>query len=163
MDPIEQRIRESYARVSREGANVSLDYNLLTVEETRFLLEQLDEARNFATAWEKSASDFSRAADCYRGLVVKCGEALGPDAYTSDDGSVQQDVLCAKVPELVEQQAERIFAKRTTYATEAERIRWTEALAEKLDFHTPDEMEPARAITEAVAAYCADAAARRSR
>ena len=45
MDPIEQRIRESYARVSREGANVSLDYNLLTVEETRFLLEQLDEAR----------------------------------------------------------------------------------------------------------------------
>ena len=34
-------------------------------------------------------------------MVQRIGAGLGLQAYTSDDGSVQQDVLCAKVPELV--------------------------------------------------------------
>lgn len=51
--------------------------------------------------WYDTAAQFARNADYYRGLVVQIGKMLGPEAYISDDGSVQDDVLCAKVPELV--------------------------------------------------------------
>ena len=58
-----------------------------------------------------------KRVDYYRGLVVQIGEQLGIAAKTSDDGSIQQDVLCAKVPELV--QYERDQDKR-----EAGALRW---------------------------------------
>lgn len=51
--------------------------------------------------FEQMAREYSDNADYYRRLVVQIGETCGRDAYVSDDGSVQQDVLCAKVPELV--------------------------------------------------------------
>ncbi len=51
--------------------------------------------------WYNTAAEMSRNADYYRGLVVQIGKMLGEEAYISDDGSVQDDVLCAKVPELV--------------------------------------------------------------
>jgi hypothetical protein len=35
-------------------------------------------------------------------LIIRCGEAIGEEAFISDDGSVQEDVLALKVPELVE-------------------------------------------------------------
>lgn len=43
----------------------------------------------------------TRNRDYYRGLVVRIGEGLGEAQYIADDGSKQEDVLCAKVPELV--------------------------------------------------------------
>lgn len=52
-------------------------------------------------AWEESARQFARDADYYRGLVVEIGKALGEAAYIADDGTRSEDVLCAKVPELV--------------------------------------------------------------
>lgn len=61
-------------------------------------LEQAIAERN---AWVLSAVQFSRNEEYYRGLVIRIGEMLGPDAYVSDDGSVQQDVLCDKIPEMV--------------------------------------------------------------
>jgi hypothetical protein len=53
-------------------------------------------------AWMDDAARAYRDAAYYRSLVVRCGEAIGPSSYIADDGSVSQDVLCAKVPELVE-------------------------------------------------------------
>jgi len=52
--------------------------------------------------WMETAAQNQRNTDYYRGLVVRCGEALGKDAYIQDDGGVVEDVLCAKVPKLVE-------------------------------------------------------------
>lgn len=63
---------------------------------------EVNGARRSADAWEQSARDFSINADYYRGLLIKIGELFGIAAKTSDDGSVQQDVLVAKVPELVQ-------------------------------------------------------------
>ena len=54
-----------------------------------------------ATMWKKIAVEFANNADFYRGLVIRIGAQFGKPAYTSDDGSVQQDVLALKVPELV--------------------------------------------------------------
>ena len=58
-------------------------------------------ARRIAN-WMDTAAQNQRNADYYRGLLVRCGEAIGKRAYIADDGSRSEDVLCAKVPELVE-------------------------------------------------------------
>ena len=51
--------------------------------------------------WMDTASMHCRNEEYYRNLVIEIGKMLGPEAYISDDGSVQEDILCAKVPELV--------------------------------------------------------------
>lgn len=61
-------------------------------------LEQAIAQRN---AWCDTAAQHLRNEEYYRGLVIKIGAMLGPDAYVSDDGSVQDSVLCAKIPEMV--------------------------------------------------------------
>ena len=63
-------------------------------------IKELEQERD---NWIETAKQHCRNEDYYRGLVVSIGVLFGPVAYTSDDGSVQLDVLCAKVPELVEQ------------------------------------------------------------
>lgn len=54
-------------------------------------------------AWMETAAQAQRNCDYYRTLVERCGEALGESAKTDDAGKLHDDVLCAKVPELVEQ------------------------------------------------------------
>lgn len=63
-------------------------------------------ARRIA-GWMDTAAMFSRNADFYRGLVDKCAEHIGPEAYKSDDGSVHESPVRVKVPELVEALAKR--------------------------------------------------------
>lgn len=57
-------------------------------------------ARRIAV-WMDSAAQFGRNADFYHGIVTQIGEMFGDAAKTSNDGSVQEDVLALKVPELV--------------------------------------------------------------
>lgn len=61
----------------------------------------LDDAIRERNAWCDTAQRHCKNEFYYRGLVVNIGEMLGPDAYISDDGSIQDEVLCAKVPELI--------------------------------------------------------------
>lgn len=65
------------------------------IKERDELQHQLDGMTDMAAWWQRS-SEF------YRGLVQRCGEVFGVAAYTADDGSVMDDVLALKVPELVE-------------------------------------------------------------
>ena len=58
-------------------------------------------------AWMQTAAQAQRNTDYYRGLIVECGEAIGPDAYVCDDLTVSDSVLCAKVPSLVSRLIER--------------------------------------------------------
>lgn len=60
------------------------------------------EAEQGDKGWKDMAAQMSRNAEYYRGLVIKIGDMFGEAAYTADDGSKSQSVLCAKVPELVE-------------------------------------------------------------
>lgn len=53
--------------------------------------------------WMDTAAQSQRNVDYYRGLVEQCGIFIGESAYLQDDGGRGEDVLCAKVPELVEQ------------------------------------------------------------
>ena len=53
-------------------------------------------------AWMETAAQNQRNADYYRGLLERCGQALGDIAYLQDDGGRSEDVLCAKIPEIIE-------------------------------------------------------------
>lgn len=52
--------------------------------------------------WMETAAQNQRNTDFYRDLIIKIGEPFGVAAKTSDDGSVQDEVLALKVPDLVE-------------------------------------------------------------
>ncbi len=54
-------------------------------------------------AWMETAAQNQRNTEYYRGLVQQCGKSIGKTAYIQDDGGVVDSVLCAKVPELVEE------------------------------------------------------------
>lgn len=61
----------------------------------------IEEAIAYRNAWYETALQHCKNEEYYRGLVWEIGNLLGEPAYTGDDGIVQQDVICAKVPELV--------------------------------------------------------------
>ena len=52
--------------------------------------------------WMETAAQYAKNTDYYRGLVERCGKAIGDRAYIANDGSRSEDVLCAKVPEIIE-------------------------------------------------------------
>ena len=70
-------------------------------------------------AWIETARQHAHNEEYYRGLLDRIGERVGPSAYVSDDGSVQDSFLRAKMPDLV-----------SALLDELERLRAVEA-----DFH----------------------------
>jgi hypothetical protein len=68
----------------------------------RSLCERLVKAERERDAWKDSAARFSRSVDYYRDLLGAAAKQLGRDVFVSDDGSVQDEPLRAKVPEMVE-------------------------------------------------------------
>lgn len=78
-------------------------------------------------AWLKTAQQNQRNVAYYRGLVVKIGTMMGPDAYRQDDGGRSDAVLCAKVPELVKARLERLTGA----------ITFTQAFLQKLEDGCP--------------------------
>ena len=64
--------------------------------------KELKEAKREAEAWKESAAFHCRNEFFWHDLVDQCGKHFGVEARTSDDGSIQEDVLGLKVPELVE-------------------------------------------------------------
>lgn len=63
-------------------------------------------------AWMADSAQYASGCDYYRGLLMRCGKAIGGAAYTADDGSIQDTVLCAKIPELVEELVEELHIMR---------------------------------------------------
>ena len=74
----------------KETENIEMDVNLCEAVAQRI------------SFWMDTAAQNQRNTDYYRGLVERCGKAIGDKAYTADDGGKHENVLCAKVPELVE-------------------------------------------------------------
>lgn len=52
-------------------------------------------------AWYETAQQHCRNELYYMGLLDEIAENFGEDAYQSDDGSIQDDPIRAKLPELV--------------------------------------------------------------
>jgi hypothetical protein len=51
--------------------------------------------------WRECAAQMSRNADFYRGLLDECAKHLGEAVYIADDGTMMDEPLRLKVPELV--------------------------------------------------------------
>ena len=58
--------------------------------------------------WMHTAAQHHRNEQYYKHLVEQCGEIIGEESYIADDGGKHQDVLCAKVPELVRNLKDRL-------------------------------------------------------
>jgi len=75
-------------------------------EETKHIPMDPRLAEAFAqrlASWMDTAAQCSRNIDYFRSLLVRCGNAIGEASHICDDGFTRsEDVLCAKVPELVE-------------------------------------------------------------
>ncbi len=52
--------------------------------------------------WMQTAAQNQRNTDYYRGLLKQCGESIGDRAFICEDGSISEDVLCAKIPEIID-------------------------------------------------------------
>ena len=90
-----RRAAELEAKLRQSGQDLAAVVN----DKTR-LEAEVERTRD---AWMETAAFHHRNEEYYRGLVIQIGEMLPlPDAYVSDDGSGQDSVLCAKVPELVQ-------------------------------------------------------------
>jgi len=77
-------------------------------DEVADLTKQLSEKESERDNWMETARQHLKNEEFYRELVVQIGEKFGDIAYISDDGSVQEDVLCLKVPELVSDLTEQL-------------------------------------------------------
>lgn len=73
-------------------------------------------------AWKESAAQFSRNTEYYTGLLDRIANCFGKESFISDDGSVQQDPLRAKMPELVE----KLSAEVEQLRKDKERLDWLE-------------------------------------
>lgn len=63
-------------------------------------VERLTEERD---GWFEIAGQMARTGDFYRELIERCGRAIGTPAYTCDDGTISEDVLALRVPEIIEE------------------------------------------------------------
>lgn len=77
----------------------SMAYNMMGNPTT------LEEAIRQRDGWVEAAARHLDNEEYYRALLIECGVAIGPAAYTQDDGNLTDEVLCAKVPGLVRELA----------------------------------------------------------
>jgi len=80
----------------------------LGMEFARILKREVGDWENEAKAWLETARQHCKNEEYYRGLVQQIGSLFGEAAYISDDGIKQEDILCAKVPELVKEALEKM-------------------------------------------------------
>lgn len=102
---------------------------------TERLRAEIERLRAEVEAWQKTAAEFHRGMEYYRGLLDKIGETIGDEAYVADDGSVSDDVLRAKVPEIIERLRTYNVAQGTLLLSiqqENERLRSELAVSRRL-------------------------------
>lgn len=97
-------------------------------------------------AMTDTAQEFSNGLEFYRDLVHRIGELFGDAARTSDDGSVQQDILALKVPELVEkalsEKDAQLLALQQVCEKQREALRPLDAIAQRFSDSDLDEARP---------------------
>lgn len=91
--------RQDYAIATLD--DVASDIERHMVVRAPPLAESVGDVDQQVENWKETAAFHCRNELFYRGLITQIGEMFGKEAYISDDGSVQQDVLALKVPELV--------------------------------------------------------------
>jgi len=89
---------ESFRHDGLNWHHVVIRATLYGIADLRARLLAAEKARE---AWTETARMHAKNEAYYRDLIVRTLSGT-PAAFVSDDGSVQQDVICAKLPELYE-------------------------------------------------------------
>ena len=89
--------------------------------------------------WQRTAEQEFRNMQYYRGLIVQIGEHFGIAAKTQDDGGIVEDVLCAKVPELVVAVKQERDALAAALEVAAKYVPGTDSLYEDCETHNLEE------------------------
>jgi hypothetical protein len=74
-------------------------------DETAHLVEAIELREAIAkriAGWIGIACQNQQNADYYRGLLERCGKAIGDRAKTAHDGTKLDEVLVARIPEIIE-------------------------------------------------------------
>jgi len=104
MSDISEWSSEYIAKEIREIMQTSADRGYYADE----ILRRITDLERERDNWMEFAAQMNRNADFYQGIVREIGEGFGVEARTSDDGSIQDDVLALKVPELVAELREAV-------------------------------------------------------
>jgi len=97
--------------VAEHGRAVNADLHERAIGERDGAVRVRDEWAAKAKRLEDERDNWEATTEYYRDLLAQCGQAIGREAYTADDGTMQRDVLVAKVPGLVRD----LCAQRTTW------------------------------------------------
>lgn len=98
----EQRVFFTDSEGKRQEVNppsAPEDFLRYQVEERNKELERIAHERD---AWIQTSAEYAHNLDYYRCIVDRCARAIGPEAFTCDDGSLSERPLRDKVAELVE-------------------------------------------------------------
>lgn len=132
--------QESRERAAQLWCETPYTHKVFDPELAESIALLLDRARAELDAWQETAERESRGVAYYRSLVVNIGETIGEAAYIADDGGRADDVLCAKVPELVAAQAALVQRLREALAPLFERMKTGEPITYSvLDYERADE------------------------
>lgn len=93
--------KDQVSKLTRERDEAKKEHRRVFTEFEGRASKMRDQLRAERDGWEESTRFHLNNEMFYRGIVSQIGEMFGVAAKTSDDGSVQQDVLALKVPELV--------------------------------------------------------------
>ena len=95
----------------REEASRTADSALSIIEqripeikdiETNTKLVLLEVFATVINNWMITTASHLSNEEFYRDILDKCAEAIGLEAYTSDDGSIQHSPIRLKIPELIQ-------------------------------------------------------------
>jgi len=90
------------ARKNGAQADQALNERDKLLRERDDLQEEIERLTHARATFEDQAASYLKSMHWYQEQLDRCGVALGREAYISDDGSVQDKPLRAKVAELVE-------------------------------------------------------------
>jgi len=71
------------------------------VEDREMDVEFAEVVAEIIAAWMQTSAQNRRNMNYYRGLLEQCGSIIGDRAFTADDGTRSENVLCAKIPEII--------------------------------------------------------------
>lgn len=102
---LESHIQDLFAQLA-QAAGLSDNRPEVSIPTVLNMLENRDKyilsLKAQVKAWYDTAAQHARNTGYYTGLLDRIGLHFGTDVYTSDDGTIQQDILRAKIPELFE-------------------------------------------------------------
>lgn len=81
------------------------------------VIDAIEKEQKLTDNWVETARQHYRNEEYYQGLLTKIGEIIGKEAYIRDDGTISENVLRAKLPDLVEKIIQQLGQEKCAEGT----------------------------------------------